>query len=246
MKIFSIADLHFATKVHKPMDIFGAKWENHEEKIKEAWHKVVKNEDIVLISGDISWAMMLEEALPDLAFLSALPGKKICIKGNHDYWWSKINKLNTLYENIFFLQNKAYVIDDLAICGTRGWLCPTTQAVQEGDKTGNRIWTKQDEKIYKREAVRLELSLKDAMKQKVDKIIVMLHYPPTNEQQEASLFTQILQAYPVSDVVYGHLHDTYSQEKALKGHQGSQHYHLVSADYLQFMPKQISMLALNA
>lgn len=223
MKIFAMGDLHLASSVDKPMDIFGDNWDRHVEKIKYNWKKQVAKEDFVIIAGDISWAMNLEEAKSDLEILYNLPGKKICIRGNHDYWWGKISKLNQFYEDIYFLQNKAYQIDEVALCGTRGWLCPN-----------DTKFTEHDQKLYEREAMRLKLSLEEA--KNIENKIVILHYPPTNDKKEPSLFTELIETYNVKQVIYGHLHGEEAYSQSLLGEYKGTKYQLVSADYLDFTP----------
>lgn len=223
MAIYAIGDLHLGFNVNKPMDIFGDAWANHEQKIKGNWLGTVKEQDLVLIPGDISWAMTLEEALEDLKWIDTLPGYKVLLRGNHDYWWKSITKLNKMYDRMFFLQNNYYAIDHIAVCGTRGWTCPN-----------QCMFTDQDEKIYKRELQRLELSLNQAVKGGYKNIIVMLHYPPTNDAKQISGFTELMEAYRVDDVIYGHLHGQQSFDSSLKGEYGKTHYQLVSADYLDF------------
>ena len=154
MKIWAISDLHLSFGANKPMDVFGGNWENYLDKIKEDWADKVSDDDIVLIAGDISWAMKLEETKADFEFLGALKGKKIIIRGNHDYWWASISNVRSvLPANVFAIQNDAIKFDDVIICGTRGWTVPE-----------NDFETAQDEKIYKRELIRLELTLKSAKK----------------------------------------------------------------------------------
>ena len=228
MKVFAIGDLHLAHDVAKPMHIFGEVWQDHMTQIEKKWRQVVGEEDLVIVCGDISWGMRLPEAKRDLDFLEALPGQKVCIKGNHDYWWEKIGKLNTLYEKTTFLQNTAWRQGDLAVCGTRGWLCPNEVGL-----------TPEDQKIYEREAARLKLSLDDALKKGAKHMIVALHYPPTNEVQAPSLFTELLTQYPVVQVVYGHLHDQKAWGMCVQGERAGVHYSLVAADYLDFMPRYI-------
>jgi hypothetical protein len=225
-KIYAIADLHFSGKQDKPMGVFGAHWENHQEKIIENWKEVVKSSDIVLIPGDISWAMYLKEAMSDLEIIHKLPGKKILLRGNHDYWWEKIKHLNSLYENMMFLQNNSFCLDSHCIAGTRGWICP-----------GSKNFTDNDFKIYQREIIRLELSLK-SIKELKD-VIVMMHYPPFNEKNEDSGFIEVLQKYNVKKVVYGHLHDTYSFNNTIIGEKWGIDFQLVSADYLEFSPVEV-------
>ncbi len=223
MALYAIADLHLSGSVDKPMDVFGDHWLKHHEKIQENWIKQVSEEDTVLIAGDISWAMKLEEAMVDLKWIHQLPGKKILIRGNHDYWWSSINKLNQLFDNLDFLQHNFFIYQDYAICGTRGWTCPNPFK-----------FTEQDDKIYNREAQRLKASIEGAKKAGYDKIIVMLHYPPTNDHFEPSLFTEMVEYYKVEKVVYGHLHGEESYLAGLQGLYGGVEYHLVSCDFLNF------------
>lgn len=226
MKIFALGDLHLANSVDKPMSVFGDNWDNHMKKIENNWKNNITQEDIILIAGDISWAMNLDEAKADLELLHNLPGQKIYIKGNHDYWWEKINKLNKLYKDMYFLQNKSYQVGDIAICGTRGWLCPN-----------DTKFTEHDQKIYAREAMRLKLSLEEA--KHIEHKIVMLHYPPTNDKKEDSLFTQLIEEHKVSTVVYGHLHGQQAYSQSLLGEYRGIRYQLVSADYLDFTPISI-------
>lgn len=232
MKIYAIGDLHLATDVDKPMNIFGPKWHGHQKKIIENWKNTISSEDVVLIPGDISWGMRLFEAQSDLKCIDSLPGKKILIRGNHDYWWEKITHLNTLYKSIYFLQNTSVeVAPNIWVCGSRGWICP-----------GENTFDPQDEKIYLRECQRLTLSLEHARQRGAKQIIVLLHYPPTNNQQEPSLFTELITSYPVTHVVYGHLHDEQSHLQCLQGIYNARCYHLVAADYLNFTPKEIVCL----
>lgn len=195
MALYAISDLHLAFNVDKPMDIFGDRWLNHDEKIKKNWEEKVTEEDTVLIAGDISWSMRAEDSKYDLDWIDSLPGKKIISKGNHDYWWQGIGKLNKMYENTKFIQNNFYNYEDYAICGTRGWISP------DSDK-----FTGHDRKIYDRELIRLRLSLDMAKKEGYSKFIVMIHYPPTNENYDETEFTKVFKEYGVEKVVYGHLH----------------------------------------
>lgn len=200
MKIFAISDLHLCLSGAKPMDIFGASWDNYLDLIKQDWDEKVSDDDIVLMSGDMSWALKLEEATKDLEYVSSLKGKKIIIRGNHDYWWKSISALRReLPKDIYPLQNDAVKIENYIICGTRGWTVPEKNKQQSQD----------DKKIYDRELIRLDLSLACAEKFKTgseDKLICMLHYPPFNSSLEASDFTKVLEKYNVDKVIYGHLH----------------------------------------
>lgn len=228
MSLYTISDLHLGFNVEKPMDVFGDKWKNHAFKIKNNWINKIKETDTILIAGDISWSLRENDSRYDLDFINDLPGKKIISKGNHDYWWGSINKLNSLYENTKFLQNNFYTYEDYAICGTRGWMCP-----------GSDKFTSKDQKIYSREQIRLKLSLDAAKKEGYEKIIVMLHYPPVNEKFEDSAFTEILKEYNVQKVIYGHLHGAVLKGKLYEGLIDGIEYILTSADYINFDPIKI-------
>ena len=229
MKIFAISDLHLSLFKPKSMDIFGEHWQDHWEKIQKDWRKKVTAADIVLLPGDLSWAMTLEEAKPDIAAICAMPGKKILMRGNHDFWWGSLNKVNSLLnDTAFALQNNAYAFGDVVIAGTRGWLCPN-----------ERNFSEEDEKIYRREIHRLKLSLNAARKKDGKKpIIVMMHYPPFNEDLDPSGFTELFNEYGVVKVIYGHLH-AHSLNKAFEGNMGGVTYILVSCDHLNFQLKHI-------
>lgn len=227
MALFAISDLHLALSGDKPMDVFGDHWAEHDEKIKENWVNNIKEDDTVLIAGDLSWAMKMEESLKELEWINNLPGKKIISKGNHDYWWSSISKLNKLYTNMNFIQNNFFSYEQYAICGTRGWTCPGAYNFKE-----------HDEKIYSREQIRLKLSLDAAKKAGYDKIICMIHYPPTNEKFEESAFTAIFKEYNVEKVIYGHLHGK-SLNKVLNGEHEGVEYIMTSCDYIDFNPVRI-------
>jgi len=228
LALFAIGDLHLSFALEKPMDIFGDQWENHTERVKKAWLEMIKDTDTVLIPGDVSWALTLEEACLDLEWLNALPGRKILVKGNHDYWWQSIGKLKDAHPNLCFIQNSFSTFEDYAICGTRGWLCPN-----------DTNFTKHDQKIYEREILRLELSLEQAAKEKWAKRIIMMHYPPTNEKHEVSGFIQLAEAYGVERVIYAHLHGKNYYRAGLQGLKNGVEYHLVSCDYLQCKPFRI-------
>ncbi len=198
MKVFAISDLHLSLCGDKPMDVFGAKWDDYLNKIKADWDSKVGDDDVVLISGDISWAMDLDNALKDVDFIAGLKGKKILIRGNHDYWWNGINKLRAkLPAGIYALQNDAIKIDNVIFCGSRGW------AVE-----GSPDFVEHDRKIYLRESERFKLALKsaEALREEGDKLVCLIHYPPFNVRREASLFTTLFEEYKVDKVVYGHLH----------------------------------------
>ena len=199
MKIYAISDLHLSSSCDKPMDIFGGKWENHTEKIKEKWKEKVTDNDLVLIAGDISWGMKLEEAVSDLEWIDKLPGKKVIIRGNHEYWWKSISAVREILPpSIWAIQNDATKYENFVICGTRGWVVPEN----------NKPLSDEDMKIYKREVERLKLTLDAASKLKTDddKLICMIHYPPFTGERGDTEFTKLFEEYKVDAVVFGHIH----------------------------------------
>ena len=223
MKVFAIGDLHLSTVVKKPMDIFGPGWENHFERIKADWLQKVTPDDLVLIPGDISWGMHVHEAQPDIDVISQLPGKIIFTRGNHDYWWKSISAVRAMLgEGRYALQNDAIRFDGVVICGTRGWTVPEMEG---------KFKDADDEKIYKREVIRLELALQDLEKKRQpnDKAIVMIHYPPFNAKMLPSDFTRLCEKYKVDYVVYGHLHGKNCRCKLYLEQNGIKYY-LTSCD----------------
>ena len=234
MSIFAIGDLHlsFDERISKPMDIFGSRWENHAERLKQNWEENIGKDDTVLVCGDISWGLRLEEAMADFKWIESLPGHKIITKGNHDLWWGSIKKLNDISEEIRFLQNDAVLIfygdKKVSICGTRGWICPGTDGFDE-----------HDEKIFKRELIRLEMSLEDAKRHEPDMIIAMLHYPPCNDKFQPSEFTKMLSSYGVKTCIYGHLHGKDAFKNGFQGILNGVEYKLVSLDYIEANPIKI-------
>lgn len=232
--VFAIADPHLSKAHPKPMDIFGPLWERHDERFFANWRTRVGPEDTVLVAGDISWALELSDALVDLQAIDELPGRKILIQGNHDYWWQSLAKIRALpLRTISFLQNDSMQAEGVSICGTRGWLCP-----------GDWHWAEDPEhnaKIYDREAGRLGLSLQHARKHAPGlPILAMLHYPPLALPQVSTRFTATLEAAgDVVTCVYGHLHGASAHQRAFTGEQGGVHYRLVAGDALDFTPVQI-------
>ncbi len=199
MKVYAISDLHLSGNNPKPMDIFGGCWANYLEEISENWQETVAEEDIVLIAGDISWAMNLSDALPDLQWIGDLPGHKVLIRGNHDYWWKAIGAVrSSLSHKTYAVQNDCVRIGDCLICGSRGWTTP--------ENTGGV--SAEDKKIYDREVQRMMLSLSAmaAQRRDGDRVMAMIHYPPFNSRHAPSPFTQLFEQYGVDAVVYGHLH----------------------------------------
>lgn len=232
MKVFAISDLHLPGKSDKPMNIFGQAWNGYEDKIKQSWDNVVSEDDIVLLSGDLSWAMRLENVDEDIEFVSSQKGKKVLLKGNHDFWWQAISKVRAvLPKGMYAVQNDCIRIENLLICGTRGWTCPNTVD-----------FTKEDEKIYLRETERLKLSLTQmsAMRKDGDKVVAMMHYPPFNVRRESSNFTELFDQFDVKNVVYGHLHgkDSLSIKKITRG---NVNYYLTSCDLCSFELQEIDL-----
>ncbi len=233
MSIYTIADLHLSGKVPKSMDVFGRRWVGYTEKIESRWRALVTEKDTVVIPGDISWAMTLPEAETDLRFLASLPGKKLLGKGNHDFWWATVSKMQKYLDtlgitNIDFLYNNAHRVEDRILCGTRGWF------VEEGrQKTVTPV---DYEKLVAREAIRLELCLREAVSLQLaaEEILVFLHFPPVFENFVCRELLDVLHQYGIRRCFYGHIHSNYSLP----------HYaifedirfSLVSADYLDFYP----------
>lgn len=227
MAIFAISDLHLSFSVNKPMDVFGSRWENYTEILKQNWINTVKEDDLVLMPGDTSWGTYLKDSLEDFKFIDSLPGRKVITKGNHDYWWETLTKMNAfLSENnlttIEFLHNSAILYDKTAICGTKGYPDNLTKA--------------DDERLFQRELSRLSLSIDMAKKLNPEKIIVMLHYPPDIKSE----FANLMREKDVNLCVYGHLH-AQSTKNAFRGESDGIFYELVSCDHLKFNPLAITI-----
>lgn len=232
MAIYAISDLHLSKSIDKPMDVFGCGWENYMEKIEENWSKTVGREDWVLIPGDISWATYLEESVMDFRFIDGLPGRKIIVKGNHDYWWTTLSKLNDFLESkgiksIHFLNNNSYICDGTAVCGTRGWINP-----------GSPEFAEHDAKIYNREINRLELSIRSLRGKEYNDILVMLHYPPFYSNGADSELFELMKSYGVKKCIYGHLHGL-ALKDAVEGVIGGIHFLLTSCDHIGFSPLRL-------
>jgi len=199
MNVFAISDLHLSGTTDKPMDVFGPGWEGHFEKIKRDWQSKVKEGDVVLIGGDTSWGMKLEEGLFDVNSLKGLSGEKVFIRGNHDYWWSGITKIraNAPDETFHFLQNDCIRFGDVIIAGSRGWSCP-----------GSTDFGEHDMALYRREGERFRLAFHEVEKirREGDHLIALIHYPPFTVKREGTLFTELFEENRVDTVVFGHLH----------------------------------------
>lgn len=227
MALYAIGDLHLCLGAPKPMDIFGGAWVGYMDKLKEGL-SIIGPEDTTVLLGDLSWALGLEAAKADFAWINQIPGKKIVLKGNHDYWWSTVAKFNNFckengFENFYILNNNAYEYEDVAICGTRGWFF-------EEERSGEH-----DEKVFKRELGRLETSLKEAGEKRK---IVFLHYPPRYKGYECTEILELLRKYDVRQCFYGHLHGP-SHMLAQEGLWDGIDFKLVAADKLQFVPWKV-------
>ena len=227
MALYAIGDLHLCLGAPKPMDIFGGAWVGYMEKLRQGM-QVLTGEDTLVLMGDLSWALDLESAKADFAWIAALPGRKIILKGNHDYWWSTAAKFTRFcqengFENLFLLNNNCYFYEDTAICGTRGWF-------YEEERSGQH-----DEKVFRRELGRLEASLKAAGEREK---LVFLHYPPRYKGYECPEILALLERYGVRRCFYGHLHGG-SRSLAREGLWDNVEYRLLSADQLDFRPMQI-------
>ena len=223
MRIFAIGDLHLPGGDDKPMQVFGAHWEGHWEKICADWRSRVTDADAVLIPGDISWAMHLEDALPDLRAIGALPGRKLLLRGNHDYWWGAISRVrDALPQGMYALQNDALLLDGVVFCGSRGWINP--QGAADGE----------DARLYARELIRLRISLERARELLPEgRLIALTHFPPLGEGGARTPVSDLMEEFGAKDVVYGHLHGA-SIRGAFTGTLRGVRYHFVSCDGLGF------------
>ena len=224
MALYAIGDLHLSLGVEKPMDVFGGNWVGYMDKLKEGL-SVIGPEDTTVLLGDLTWALDLDGAKPDFSWIDQIPGRKIILKGNHDYWWSTASKFYKFCEangssNQFILNNNHYEYDDWAICGTRGWFF-------EESRSGEH-----DEKVFKRELMRLEASLQSAGEKPK---MVFLHYPPRYKGYQCDEILDLLQKYQVRRCFYGHLHGP-SHKLAMEGLWDGVEFRLVSADFLDFKP----------
>lgn len=225
MAVYAIADLHLSLGTDKPMDIFKG-WQDYSYRIENNWRRLVTDNDTVIVAGDISWAMKLEECYEDFKFLNSLPGTKILLKGNHDYWWATMKKIEQfLLENEFdtlkILFNNSYTVDGVTICGSRGWY-------YDAD-------TQADIKVINREVGRLKLSL-DSVKDSPDTPIVFLHYPPVYGELECKEIMDTLTQYGIKECYYGHLHGGHTHKNAVNGLYKGINMHLISTDYVDFTP----------
>lgn len=229
MSLYVIGDLHLCfCNPSKTMSIF-AGWENYQERIKSNWLETVNDNDMVVLAGDISWGMTREEAQPDFKFINELPGQKIILKGNHDYWWGTIKKIEDFlstegFDTIKILHNNHYAYGSYGICGTRGWV--------------NMNGETQDEKVLKREVQRLETSIKSAVSAGLEPLVFM-HYPPIFATSFNYDILEILYRYNIKECYYGHVHGRSAHELAIKNTYDGINFHLISGDYIQFKPEKV-------
>ena len=233
MKIYGISDLHLAFSTDKPMDVFGDNWRDHAHKMAQAWDATVSADDVVLCPGDLSWALKLEAALPDLAWIGARPGRlKVLTRGNHDYWWSAIGKVRAaLPAGLVALQNDAIDLGELVVCGSRLWACP-----------GALDFTPDDDKIYAREVQRLRMSLEAGARLAQGRpLIAAIHYPPfaADRDRSGTAYSALLEEFSVQLCVYGHLHGRRAHRTAFEGARNGVHYKLIACDALDFRPVQV-------
>ncbi len=230
MSLFVLSDTHLSLYNDKPMDIFGNRWQDYATKLDKGWKAVVTDNDTVIISGDVSWGISLEEAKLDLLYIDSLPGKKIISKGNHDYWWSTASKINKFFEEndiktIKCMHNNAFSVGNVTVCGTRGWYSEGKNAPREADY----------DKIVAREAGRLELSIQEGLKlSEENEIFVFLHFPPVYKDYVCTEIMEVLHKYNVKNVYYGHIHGVYNLPSTFE-FEGI-NFTITSADYLNFVP----------
>ena len=240
MSLYVISDLHLSTNqtTNKSMEKFGTKWKDYHKKLEKYFKAIINDDDTVIIPGDISWAMTLDEALSDFKFLDSLPGTKIIGKGNHDFWWSTATKINTFFEaneikSIKLLHNNAYLVENCIICGSRGWFYDEKQQKTVGDVDYD--------KIVAREAQRLEISINEALKIKQENpnlpILVFLHFPPIYADCICDPILDVLKKYNIETCYYGHIHNNYALPRQFEFDGIS--FIMVAADYLNFAPMPI-------
>lgn len=229
MSLYVIGDLHLCFSApDKTMSIF-AGWEDYQEKIEQNWLDTVKQDDTVVLAGDISWGMSLQQAAPDFKFINELPGQKIILKGNHDYWWMTMKKMENFFtvqgfDTIRILHNNHYAYENYGICGTRGWV--------------NMPGEVQDEKVLRREVQRLEASIKSSLSAGLEPMVFM-HYPPIFASNFNYDILEVLYRYNIKDCYYGHIHGSSAHKLCVTNIYDDINFHLISGDYLQFMPEKV-------
>lgn len=224
MSIYAIGDVHLSVAAKKPMDIFGG-WDNHAERLRENWLGKITGQDTVILNGDTSWGMTLSQALPDFRWIDKLPGKKILIKGNHDYWWASVTKMKEVFaqnglESLYILHNNSFTVDGVNICGSRGWMFETGQP--------------HDEKLIIREAMRIDASIRSVGDNPGEKIL-FLHYPPVYAGQILDQFISVMHSHSIRRCYYGHIHGA-GHRWAVEGDVHGINFKMISADYISFDP----------
>lgn len=232
MRVFAIGDLHLEGGTGKRMDRFGSNWVDHDRKIFESWERTGLEDDLLLLVGDITWAMRFEQARPDLERIGRMKGLKLMLKGNHDYWWQTVSKMQkALHPSIKLIHGSAFIKERVAIAGTRGWTCPNDEHFKD-----------EDEPIYRREVARLKVALQslEHRRDEYDSLIVAMHYPPMSEKHEASGFTELIDEFRADACVFGHVHGE-AIKKTFAGMRNETHYYLASADAVDFSPARIDL-----
>ena len=244
MSVFVIGDTHFSFSGHKSMDIFGERWEDYVNKLEKNWNECVRDDDSVVIVGDISWGMTLEESLEDFRFINNLKGKKYIIKGNHDYWWTTIKKMGKWinangFDTIKFVHNNAYLCEDIIICGSRGWFTDDNSEIADAVEF--------NQKILNRELSRLGLSIAEAKKIKSNHeacdMCAFIHYPPVYGGYVCNEIVELLLKENIKTCYYGHIHN--AVESKIRREYKNINFELISADYLEFKPAPITSLPLR-
>ncbi|MBI5439737.1 MAG: metallophosphoesterase [Deltaproteobacteria bacterium] len=250
MTLWAISDLHLSFSGQKPMDVFGPEWQNHVARIEAAWRELVGPEDVVCLPGDFSWAMRLSDVGEELRWLGGLPGRKVLVKGNHDYWWESLSKVRrALPEGVYAIQNDAVVVEGIAFAGARGWVDPSLSfgglCAGPGEDEGARLFgirgEEEDERIYRRELDRLENSLR-ALPKECRLRVALLHFPPTSPALESTPVTELLERHGVDVVVFGHLHGPCAGYRNPYGRRNGVQYFLASADFVGFSPVLVADL----
>lgn len=237
MSLYVIADLHLSGSVDKPMDRFGSRWTDHTNKLRKRWSSLVKDGDTVILPGDFSWAMSLEEAAEDFRFLESLPGRKILSKGNHDFWWVSFAKMRAFLSDIGvksvdFLHNNAFRAEGYVLAGSRGWFLE--------EKQQNVIFPTDYEKLVNREVMRLESSIREAEKLRTDageEILAFLHFPPVYGDFICQPLIDVMKAHGIARCYYGHIHGRYNMDAVVR-YDGVA-FEIISADYLDFVPRLV-------
>lgn len=224
-----MSDTHLSLSCDKPMEVFGKRWKDYHSRILDNWRAVVSDDDTVVIAGDVSWGMSLDEALADFRFLESLPGRKLLGKGNHDYWWDTVKKMSAFLasnglSSLDFLYNNAFSVDGITVCGSRGWWSDKKTAPGDSDYA----------KLVAREAVRTELSITDGLKKFGGEPVVFLHFPPVYRDCVCGEILEVLRKYGVRRCYYGHIHNVYNIPPSFE-YDGIE-FIITSADYLSFTP----------